>query len=483
MVISIVICGYAMYRDRRSSAIFIYCNFRGMVKSANFALYLSGIVIIIFWVFRNDVQCELDWVFIITSFSFIGLLVVGSECVLVAVFWELVIGLLVVIISAPFLIVYILYLMILCCCKKKYKSVKTHRKVLLVGNHDAGTSTLFEMFKLYPNEQNLDVLITEARSAVRQNCVLGILSLLKQSQDLYNQNPQQNHDCLMDLTDEVQRAITLIVNYKSESLAQYLQENELQALGRAIHKIWRLDSIQTTFSLRDTEYRFPVNLDYFFDKINHIMTEDFTPTKEEALKCKLHKPGSIEHNYVLQDGTQYQLIDSSAISNGRGYGKWIRQFNISDRNDVIVFVAALDHYNIVTDLSGNTRNAMHEAINLFDEINSKFKISTILFLSRDDLFRDKLRQQIPLSLCFSASVGWEGEEWNGPDYTPIDDYDYEDKQHYEDCYVAATNFIQNIFSTRGHSHVISVTSRVNKIFVWDVKDIINKQNLNGGGLL
>eukprot|EP01083_Nonionella_stella_P100388 283113_1 len=291
-------------------------------------------------------------------------------------------------------------------------------------------------------------------------------------------------------SEEVRNAISLIEIYESESFARYLRYKELHDLRRAIDKIWRLDSIQTTFSLRDTEYHFPVNLDYFFDKINEIMMEDYTPTKEDALKCKMSvnmsKSCIVEHKYTYKQHG-YKVIDGSALCNERR--KWIHQF---DTFDAILFVAALDNYNSVTsgDMLGNTRNAMHEALALFDEIcNSKWlrKTETILFLNRDDLFREKLTQQISLSVCFSASVGWKGTEWEGPDYTPIVDYDYEDKQHYDECYAVAIDFIRTTFSEIKFvtCHVVSVTSNLNQVerIFWDVQNIVIRANLEKGGLV
>eukprot|EP01083_Nonionella_stella_P308451 1088197_1 len=454
MIISIVMCVYAIYRG--PSMIFTYGNIPQIVKATNFALYLSSIVFWIFTIyFKNDAQCELQ----ITSLSLVGLLFIGSE--FPSLFWMVVIAI-ITLICLPFMALYIIYLIILCigdCRKEDHTSVDTGTQLLLIGSPDAGASTLFETFKLVPNDHNLDLLLREGRSAIRQNCVSGILTLLQQSQDLYDQDTQHNKECLVSLSDDVVNAINLIVHYKSESFTHHLGHNESQELCKAIYKIWRLDSIQTTFSLRDTEYHFPVNLDYFFDKINEIMMEDYTPTKEDALKCKMHNAGTTEHKNAYEE-RDYKMIDCSALSND--------QF---DTFDVVLFVAALDHYNIITS-EDNTRNAMHETIALFDEIcNSQWfkKTETILLLNRDDLFRGKLRRHISLSVCFSASVGWEGMEWEGPDYTTNDDFD--------ECYGAAITFIRKAFSEIKHTkcHVMSATS---DLYMYEVESVLrNVQSL------
>eukprot|EP01083_Nonionella_stella_P243313 847940_1 len=450
MIISIAMCLYAIYRG--PSMILVYCSIPQMVNASIFALYLSGIA---FWgftmYFRNDVQCELQ----IASLSVLGLLFIGCEFVIASLFLTLVIGFLMFVIgviSLPFMLI---YRMVQLCCER----YATDKKVLLIGSRDAGASTLFETFKLFLEDHGVDALLTESRSVIRQNCISGILILLEQSQDLYDQDPQHNSECLVEQSEEVRNAISLIEIYESESFARYLRYKELHDLRRAIDKIWRLDSVQTTFSLRDTEYHFPVNLDYFFDKINEIMMEDYTPAKEDALKCKMHNAGTTEHKNAYEE-RDYKMIDCSALSND--------QF---DTFDVVLFVAALDHYNIITS-EDNTRNAMHETIALFDEIcNSQWfkKTETILLLNRDDLFRGKLRRHISLSVCFSASVGWEGMEWEGPDYTTNDDFD--------ECYGAAITFIRKAFSEIKHTkcHVMSATS---DLYMYEVESVLrNVQSL------
>eukprot|EP01083_Nonionella_stella_P025952 71453_1 len=221
MIISIVMCVYAIYRG--PSMIFTYGNIPQIVKATNFALYLSSIVFWIFTIyFKNDAQCQLQ----MTSLSLVGLLFIGSEFVIASLFWVLVIGF----IGIPFMMLHVVYLCIRVCNERDDTPVDTEKKLLLIGSPDSGVSTLFETFKLFSDDHNLDVLLREGRSAIRQNCVSGILTLLKQSQGLYDQAPQHNRECLVDLSDEVVNAIKLIVSYKSESFTRHLLYKELHEL-------------------------------------------------------------------------------------------------------------------------------------------------------------------------------------------------------------------------------------------------------------
>ena len=82
----------------------------------------------------------------------------------------------------------------------------------------------------------------------------------------------------------------------------------------------------------------------------------------------------------------------------------------------MLFVAALNHYNAVL-YEDEGRNAMHESIALFDEIcNSKWfrRTEMILFLNKNDLFCDALREGHSLRKCFHREVGWNGQQWCFP---------------------------------------------------------------------
>ena len=171
------------------------------------------------------------------------------------------------------------------------------------------------------------------------------------------------------------------------------------------------------------------------------MMADYDQSIEDSLKCRVRTTGMIEYSYDIKDN-EFVLYDVGGQRNERK--KWIHHFA-----DVaaVLFICALNHYHCVL-FEDEKKNAMHEAVELFREIcNSKWfrKSEMILFLNKDDLFREKLRLQISLRSCFSKESNWIGEEWYGPDYTPIKENETKDKQHYDECYEAAVAFIQNAF--------------------------------------
>ena len=114
---------------------------------------------------------------------------------------------------------------------------------------------------------------------------------------------------------------------------------------------------------------------------------------------------------------------------------WVREHEFEGKSAAI-FVVALNHYNTVL-YEDETKNTMHEAIELFDQVvNCEYfkKSEIILFSNTDDLFREKLlNQQIVLSTCFTHDVGWNGKQWNGPDYKHIDYFDKDDENERTDA--------------------------------------------------
>lgn len=134
-----------------------------------------------------------------------------------------------------------------------------------------------------------------------------------------------------------------------------------------------------------------------------------------------------------------------------------------------------------------TINAMHESINLFNDIvNLKHFIQTdmIMFLNKDDLFRLELKKGYTLSVCFSKEANWKGIEWgskednnnnNEIDYDPnkFDNDTKDDDEYFDDCHKAATIFIkeryQEVCNKKNkiiHFHITTATDKeiVKKVF-------------------
>lgn len=115
---------------------------------------------------------------------------------------------------------------------------KQHFNLLLLGTTHSGRSTLFKSLKLITNDWKMDTEERiELRHVIRQNCVAGILTLLKKSQELYDSDRECHRQCLVAMDDEIVRAIQLVVNYGGENFSEQLNYDEVQQLGMA-NGIW-----------------------------------------------------------------------------------------------------------------------------------------------------------------------------------------------------------------------------------------------------
>ena len=115
------------------------------------------------------------------------------------------------------------------------------------------------------------------------------------------------------------------------------------------------------------------------------------------------------------------MIDVGGQRNERK--KWIHSF---DTIAALLFVSALNHYCEVL-FEEETKNAMWESLDLFnDTLEGKWfrRTPVIVFLNKEDLFRECVRNGYSLSECFDANeITHPNAEWPGA---------YEPESKYED---------------------------------------------------
>ena len=164
--------------------------------------------------------------------------------------------------------------------------------------------------------------------------------------------------------------------------------------------------------------------------------------------------------------------------------------------NAVLYLSALNHYNASL-FEDESRNAMLESVELFQEIiRSKwFRLTeTVLFLTKDDLFRIELKdKEIPLTVCFSKEADWpiEDEWYNGKNYKFDDTLSQnENDDIFEQCYHSAIEFIKQLFDKRKHEqdkrtlfkHVISLLDEndVKNSFLAVQKIVIKSNSIRNG---
>lgn len=143
----------------------------------------------------------------------------------------------------------------------KLKQTKK-KNILLLGIASSGKSTIFKSIQFKSEEKQNNIIYKVYKDVIIQNCVSGILKILKKAKEYkyFNTIDMKNNKKIMN-------AIKLIKNFDKNNNYNNINSD----LGNAISIIWNLESIQIMYKLRGLKYSFPDNMDYFLNKICDIM--------------------------------------------------------------------------------------------------------------------------------------------------------------------------------------------------------------------
>lgn len=332
---------------------------------------------------------------------------------------------------------------------KEQKEEEAYVKLLLLGTGESGKSTLFkQLVQIYGSGYNEDARMPYA-SIVHTNCILGMKTLIKQSEVLSKQ------DQSLELSPQLIGSKNYIMN---EVKADAEVDREV---AKHIKLLWADPAIKKTFDQR-SKFQLSDSVSYFFDKIDEVGAERYIPTYQDILHVRARTTGIVETTFVIQNN-KFKMFDVGGQRNERK--KWIHCF---EKVNALIFVAAINEYDQKLYEDGVT-NRIYEALELFGEIcNSRWfrETSMILFLNKRDLFREKI-----------AKVDLKGT---------FDDYDGGADYDRAVAFLTDKFLKKNDFSDRKqvYVHVTCATDSQNIQFTFNaVKDIILKDRLKECGLL
>ncbi|KAN0027635.1 hypothetical protein ACTFIU_010606 [Dictyostelium citrinum] len=287
------------------------------------------------------------------------------------------------------------------------KSLKDHKlkldgeiRVLILGQKKSGVTTFF---KSYLNLENHSMSHNELRD--RRNLVYK--TLINQLKIFINVSKTQ--DIKLE-NDNIKRS-NLILEIDSDNFVW------TKEIGDNCLNLWNDSGIQKTF-----ENQFSSLHGYFFNCLQRISDENYTPTPNDLKMIKLTQNGVIE-SYFIFEGCNIKLIDiGTQTSSSR---KWRHCFS---EVQAIIYVVDISIYDLMENVdssslsSTSSINKLDKSLNEIKEIlDSKYlhHIGLMVFFSKKDLFREKLKT-VPFKTY-------------DKDYSGNDDFE------------STTNFIKNKF--------------------------------------
>ncbi|KAK6491935.1 guanine nucleotide-binding protein G(olf) subunit alpha isoform X1 [Huso huso] len=253
--------------------------------------------------------------------------------------------------------------------KREYK--QTHR-LLLLGAGESGKSTIVKQMRiLHVNGFNAEEKKQKIQD-IRKNVKDAIVTIVSAMSTLIPPVPLAN--------PENQFRMDYIKSIAPLSDFDYTQEFFDHA-----KKLWDDEGVKACFE-RSNEYQLIDCAQYFLDRIDSVRQNDYTPTDQDLLRCRVLTSGIFETRFQV-DKVNFHMFDVGGQRDERR--KWIQCFN-----DVtaIIFVVASSSYNMVIREDNNT-NRLREALDLFRSIwNNRWlrTISVILFLNKQDMLAEKV---------------------------------------------------------------------------------------------
>ncbi|KAJ3426998.1 guanine nucleotide-binding protein g(o) subunit alpha [Anaeramoeba flamelloides] len=258
-------------------------------------------------------------------------------------------------------------------------------RILLLGPGESGKSTIFKQLKLIQDGEFQKNTLQSTMPIIRQNIINQMKVLIQQANKLL-------------IPIQQQKAVELI------NKLSYLDEWD-EAIIEALTVLWNDPGIQKTLTLKDLKFHIFDSVEYFFNNLKRISSQNYSPTNEDILHCRVRTVGINQAEFNIKK-TSFILIDVGGQRNERK--KWIHCFeNVTS----VLFCSSLSGY-CQTLIEDNSVNRMKEAINLFTEIYQSpwfQKSSIMLFLNKKDIFEKKIKE-IDLSTCFRDYSGGKNYE-------------------------------------------------------------------------
>jgi len=324
-------------------------------------------------------------------------------------------------------------------------------KLLLLGPGESGKSTFFKQLAFgygtgFNEQERLGFV-----STIRSNVVFYMAELASRARELAKEHG-------ITMLPENDADADQIIRLSSEGIGLELDS----VLAGKLRKLWNDPCVKKAWEMK-SRVQVPESTEYFIEKrLDDMLKTDYMPTDDDLLLLRTRTTGILEQRFTIENN-EFLIVDVGGQRSERR--KWINCF---DSVTAVLFVASIGSYD-QTVWEDETTNRVIEALNLFEEtVNQRAFCDTsfVLFLNKEDIFREKLARGIPLKGCF--------DEYTGPNE-----------------YEAAASFIMKKFAATVKNpekqvfmHLTNATDADKVMFVFNaVRDSVIKALLQDNGLL
>ncbi|OZC12648.1 guanine nucleotide-binding protein G(s) subunit alpha isoforms short family protein, partial [Onchocerca flexuosa] len=285
----------------------------------------------------------------------------------------------------------------------------THR-LLLLGAGESGKSTIVKQMRILHisgfNDKEKKEKISDIRKNVRDSIVviLKAMSEIEPPVQLDDRANAPSRDYLLSTSSEPDFDFPQVFY---DHVTKCWTDRGVQA---CFERTYRLCQIVSFVLLLYEDYNVMFNrlmhhsAFSFLDKIGDIRQNDYNPSEQDILRCRVMTTGIFETKFEV-DKVRFHMFDVGGQRDERR--KWIQCFN-----DVtaIIFVCACSSYNLVL-WEDATQNRLKESLSLFKNIwNNRWlkTISVILFLNKQDLLTEKIKsRRHPLKSYFPEFANYQ----------------------------------------------------------------------------
>ncbi|KAL7409655.1 guanine nucleotide binding protein, alpha subunit [Mrakia frigida] len=269
-------------------------------------------------------------------------------------------------------------------------------KLLLLGAGESGKSTVLKQMRLIHNVPFTPSENEHYRQLVFSNLVSGMRTIIDTMDqwEMCVAPDNRRNVAIVDAAPDLQTGQAFPIEYM-----------------RPLLSLWTDPEVQRCYE-RGNEAALPENLPYYFQNIDRLFLPDYRPTEQDTVRSRAKTTGISETAFKIGE-LNYSMFDVGGQRSERK--KWIHCF---EDVTAILFLVAISGYDqcLVEDKDSNQ---MQEALMLFDSIcNSQWftKTSIILFLNKDDIFREKLKTHSQIEQYFSDYKGPPGDYLQGREF-------------------------------------------------------------------